>query len=101
MMEQFKKIALSGFLLSILCFKTYAQDTISREKNIYKITPALAQKLVGDSEQEFVPKKGTSIYSCEVNATTKKVTISYKQENGTITKETYDLKEDKKETVTK
>ena len=79
-----------------MCIKSYSQDSTGTHKVLYKISPGKTTSTIKKQDAPVLPRAKKSVYSCEINSKTNKVFISTMPENGVISKETYDLKEDKK-----
>jgi hypothetical protein len=95
-MEHLKKAGfLICFMLITLC-KSYSQDSTRTDKKIYKITYAEAIALNKEPEIKLAKANNRPVYSCEIDSTNKKVIVSFLEQDGSISKETYELIEDKK-----
>lgn len=79
----------------LFCAYGFSQDSIKAKKVIYKI-PASEVKPIGcSSETKLLPKEKKSIYSCETNVGKKEAVITTKSADGTISKQTFEIKENK------
>ncbi len=92
-----KKIRLILVFSLIAIIKGYGQTAAPAVKAMYKISPEKAKAMVIDEKRfENISKGNKSVYSCEIDPVTKKAIVSVKDEKGVISKETYELKEEKK-----
>ena len=92
----FKKIISLAFFAFVLCIKSYSQDSAGTHKVLYKISPGKAKVAARKQDAAILPVAKKSVYSCETNTKTNRAVISTVPANGMISKETYEIKEDKK-----
>lgn len=74
----------------------FSQDPVNTKKTLYKIKPSEVKPIGCGPENKLVQAETKSIHSCEINKSKKEAIISTTQPDGTISKETLELKEVKK-----
>lgn len=95
-MEHLKKVGLLiCFILIGLC-KGFSQDSTRTDKKIFKITYLEAIALNKEPEIKSAKANNKPVYSCEIDSVNKKVIVSFLEPDGSISKETYELTDDKK-----
>lgn len=87
------KIKLFIVFSFVFCMMGYSQDPVKQEKVIYKIQADKVKPANHSEEKKVVAKEDSAIHSCEVNK--KQVVVTKKAADGTVSKEKFELKENK------
>lgn len=78
----------------MFCTVVFSQDPAKQEKTIYKIPTDKVKPTSHSEEKKVLAKDGDAIHSCEVNK--HKAVITKKSSDGTLSKQKFEVVENKK-----
>ncbi len=79
----------------MFCMNGFSQEPAKTQKVIYKISADEVKPAVTSAEAKRITPEKKPIESCEINASKKEAIVTTKSPDGTISKEKFEIKENK------